>query len=92
MNCERKHKRTKYEAKRPGGSCGGEMVDVTSEDGSRVYGKQCAICGATWAKCEHCGRLFANLGKHVEKTPECGADNRMHRTMVAVKNIGKNIP
>jgi hypothetical protein len=90
MDCDRKHKRTKYETERPQGKCTGEMIDVTSADGSRVYGKRCNVCGFVLQQCEGCGRLYVNLGVHIEKDGACYKPNQMFRTAMAVKNIGKH--
>ena len=97
MQCERKHKKiAKYETKKPDGSCGGDMVDILSADGARNFGKQCNRCGATLVKCESCGKLYANLARHlVDKDgdeTECHEANRTYRTMRAADSMGKGLP
>ncbi len=96
MQCERKHKRTKYEEKKPQGSCGGDMVDVTSADGTRVYGRMCNRCSAIINACQVCGNFYANMSRHLVdkdgKESDCYSGNTDWRRAQQVREFGKGLP
>lgn len=95
--CERKHRESSAERKRPSLSMfptdgtqtsGGEMEEVIVESG-RVYGVRCKTCGHALTACEVCGKMFANLGAHLwdqisERPTACHDGNKLYRRMRAI--------
>jgi hypothetical protein len=72
-----------------GSKCGGAIEEVLSADGTKVYGERCARCGKSTVRCQVCGRLFANIGRHLEdkdgNPTDCYAGNQEYRRARAVK-------
>lgn len=90
---ERKHRKMKFEEKRPPGECGGVMDEARSEDGKHLYGYVCRTCGAGKKICEHCGDLFVNLDRHMFDNEgnerECYAHSPMYRTHRKAAKFGE---
>lgn len=75
--------------------CGGTIDDVMSSDGSKVYGERCNRCGKATVRCQVCGRMFANIGRHLKDGKgnqlPCYAGNREYRHMTAVDSLHAKI-
>ena len=73
-----------------GSTCGGTIEDVMSADGTKVYGERCSRCGKSAVRCQVCGRMYANIARHLEdkdgNPTECFAGNKEYRQAKAVKN------
>ena len=70
-------------------TCGGTIEEVLSADGQKVYGEQCTRCGYATVRCAGCGRMYANIGRHLEdkdgNPTECYAANEEYRRGKAVR-------
>lgn len=95
-SCGRRHKKTRFEEKRPDGECGGAMDEVRSDDGRQLYGYVCRTCGAGKTICEGCGDLFVDLKRHLfasdGKPRECYALSPIYRRAEAAADFGKGAP
>jgi len=96
MFCEKRHRKLKFEEKRPPGECGGVMDEARSADGTYLYGYVCRTCGAGKKICEGCGDLFVNLDRHMFDNDgnerECYKKAPMYRTARVAGDFGKRAP
>lgn len=69
-------------------TCGGTVEEVLSADGTKVYGERCNRCGKSSVRCQVCGRMFANIARHLEDKKgnplPCFAGNPEYRHARAV--------
>jgi predicted amidophosphoribosyltransferase len=86
MICERKHKKTdKRQANllEPATTktCGTEMTPVGA------FGFTCASCGDTWHKCQHCGKMFKQINRHLMEFAACydAPGNMWFRNLILTK-------
>jgi hypothetical protein len=69
-------------------TCNGTVEEVMSADGTKVYGERCNRCGKSSVRCQVCGRMFANIARHLEDKKgnqlPCFAGNPEYRQARAV--------